>query len=140
MIVVWEYFVLQWQEGVVGIDQVDVWQVVLFGYFLCVQVFFDCYWVVCVVFDGGIVGYDYVFYVGYVVDVGDYVCVWDWVVIYVVCGQWCDFQECVVWIEQCINVVVYQQFVVCGVFLLCCFVVVQCCLCQCGMQVVYYCL
>lgn len=48
--------------------------------------FFDCYWVVGIVFDCCVVGDDYVLVFGYLVDFGDDFCVWGFVVVYVVSG------------------------------------------------------
>lgn len=112
MVVVGKDFILIGQVCVVVIDQIDVGQFVFFGDFLCVQVFFDGYWVIGVVFDCCVIGYDYYILFYYVIDVCDYVCRRGCVVIYVMCCCCVDFQKWCVGIQQVCYLVVWCYFVV----------------------------
>src|SRR5690554_4487991 len=88
-----EYFVLSWQVGTAGVDQVDARQAVLQGDFLGSQVFLDGQRVVAAAFYGGVVGDDHAFGAGDAAHAGDHACCGDFFIVDVVGGKLADFQE-----------------------------------------------
>src|SRR5690554_2029938 len=93
VVAVREDFVLPWQVGAAGVDQVDAGQAVGFSDFLGTQVFFAAQRVVAAALDGRVIGDDHAFGAADPDDAVDYAGGVDVFAVDVVGGELADFEE-----------------------------------------------
>lgn len=110
---VWENFVLYWQVYFGVVYQINNWQVVFYGDFLSLQVFFVGNWKLGISFNCGIISDNYVLLFVYIVYVYDYFVCWVIVVffVYFVFGESVDFQKVVVFVDELFNMFLGGYFV-----------------------------
>ena len=71
IVFVGEDIILLRKERTGRVHHVNAWKIVLLGNFLCSQVFFDCYWIVCSTFESEVVCNDHALYAADDADAGD---------------------------------------------------------------------
>ena len=88
-----KHFILFWQKCAAGIHEVNTWQMILFGHFLCTQVLLDGERVIGAAFDCRVVGDDHAVDIVDLPDAGNDTRGRHFVVVHAVSGKLPDFEK-----------------------------------------------